>query len=110
MEMFQLIVTLTINLSSPRRKLMNQLDEILLQAKLRGCDSKKLSLLLPMTLSLALTSQNVSAKTVDLKDTKTLDFLYSLALPFMEVLKSRKELILFLKYLSSTLKKENDSK
>jgi hypothetical protein len=110
MEMFQMILTLTINLSSPRRKLMNQLDEILLQAKLRGYDSKKLSSLLPIIISLSLTSQNVSAKTIEVKDTTSLDFLYSLILPFMEVLKSRRELIFFLKYLSSSLKKENGSK
>lgn len=107
--MFSLVIAITLNLSHPRKILMSQLDEIILQAKLRGYHREKLSLMLPLTLYLAFNSQTVSAKTLEIKDTKTLDFLYSLVIPFIEVIKSKKDLLFFIKYVSGILRNDKDS-
>lgn len=107
--MFSLVIALTLNLSHPRKILMNEIDEIILQAKLRGYHTEKLNLLIPLTLCIAFNSQTVSAKTLETKDITTLDFLYSLVVPSMEVIKSRKELLFFIKYVSAILKNHKES-
>lgn len=96
-----------LNLSYPRKKLISLFDEVILQAKLKGYDTKKMYTIIPLFLVLSLQSKTVSAKELKLNNTEAIDFLYSLILPLMEVLKSSKDITVSIKYALDKLKMNN---
>lgn len=95
---------ITINLSCPRKILTSGIDNILLQAKIRGYTTKKFSSLILPIVNSSLISKNTSLKVLENKNGYISDFLNSLVFPLAEIYIYRKEIKIFMNYTAAKLK------
>jgi hypothetical protein len=96
------MLILVIDLSHPRKKLAEEIDYFFLKAKMKGYSTKKLYSIVPLLLS-QLSISDASTVKVFEKQLSS-DFIYSMVLPIIELIKCRADVTFFVKYTVYKLK------